>query len=149
MIQIHQKRGKYKNALCGKYIVQNTKKYLGTEQPIYKSQLEYLCMRYLDTNDLILQWSYEPQCIKYFDKASNKVRRYFIDFIAIAKCGNFKKTLWIEVKSEQETKPPKNKKDLKAMSTYLTNSCKWEAASKLAKSKGYEFHILTEAQLKN
>lgn len=148
MIKVHQKRGKYKNAATGAYIPQNPSKYLGTYPLIYKSKLEFLCMRYLDTNNLILNWSYEPSCIRYLDKASGKVRRYFIDFVAVARAGNFKKTLWIEVKSEQETKPPKNKKDLKAMATFLTNTCKWEAAQQLAKSKGYEFHILTEAQLK-
>ena len=142
------KRGKYSNAKVGVYRPLNPQKYLGSQLPIYKSELERLCMRYLDSNDLIVSWSYEPQAIKYFDKAHNKVRHYYIDFIAVAKCGNFKKTIWIEVKPESETKPPRNKKDFKAATTYLVNTCKWEAAQQLAKSKGYEFHILTEAQLK-
>lgn len=142
------RRGKYSNAKVGVYHPQNPHKYLGAQLPIFKSELERLCMRYLDTNDLIIQWSYEPQSIKYYDKAHNKVRHYYIDFVAVAKVGSFRKTVWIEVKPECETKPPKNKKDYKALTTFLTNTCKWEAASALAKSKGYEFHILTEAQLK-
>ena len=115
--------------------------------PEYKSQLEYLCMRFLDSSDTVLAWSYEPMAIKYFDRVHNKVRRYYIDFTAILKVGNFKKTVWIEVKSEVETKPPKNKNNAKDQATWLTNCCKWESAQALAKAKGYEFHILTEAQL--
>lgn len=127
--------------------MQNPKKYLGSCVPEYKSQLEYLCMRYLDSNENVLAWSYEPMAIKYFDKVRNKVRRYYIDFTAVVKAGPVKKTIWIEVKSEVETKPPKNSKNLKDQITWVTNCCKWQSAKALAKSKGYEFHILTEAQL--
>ena len=105
-------------------------------------------MAYLDKNPMIMQWGYEPANVKYFDKSSGKVRRYYIDFIAIANVGHAKKTIWIEVKTREETLPPKNKKNLKAMSTYLTNTCKWEAAKLMAASKGYQFAILTEEQLK-
>lgn len=149
MIQVNiGKRGKYSNAHTGRYIPLNTKKYLGAQLPIYKSELERLCMAYLDKNSQIVSWGYESSAVKYFDKASNKVRRYYIDFIAVAKVGNIKKTFWIEIKSKEETLPPKNKKNLQAMSTFLTNTCKWDAARKLAASKGYTFVILTEEQLK-
>ena len=149
MIQVHQgKRGKYNNAKTGKYIPLNPSKYIGAELPVFKSDLERLCMIYLDKNPSIVQWGYEGSAIKYFDKVTNRVRRYYIDFIAIAKVGNMKKTIWIEVKTKEETLPPTNKKNLQAMSTFLTNTCKWEAAKLLAASKGYQFAILTEEQLK-
>ena len=142
------KRGKYNNAKTGIFKPLNPNKYNGQVPIVFKSQLEYLAMRYLDSNPSIMSWSYESQSIKYFDKIRNKVRRYFIDFVAIAKIGNVKKTIWLEIKSKDETKPPKNKKNTDALSTYVTNMCKWESASKLAKSKGYQFQILTEEQLK-
>ena len=149
MIQVNiGKRGKYSNAHTGRYIPLNAKKYLGAQLPIYKSELERLCMAYLDKNSQIIQWSYEPQSLRYLDKASGKVRRYYIDFVAIAQVGSLRKTIWIEVKTKQETLPPKNKKDLKSMATYLTNQCKWQSARALAQSKGYQFVILTEEQLK-
>jgi len=129
LVQINSKRrGKYSNAKCGVYHPLNPKKYLGSQLPIFKSNLEYLCMRYLDSNDSILSWSYEPQSIKYFDKVKNKVRRYYIDFICVAKAGNFKKTIWLEIKPLSETHAPKRKTDAKAMATWITNTCKWQAA---------------------
>ena len=114
---------------------------------IFKSGLEKRMMQYLDKNENVIAWSYEPQCIKYFDKGQQKVRRYFIDFTCVIKQGMLQKTVWLEIKPESETHPPKNKKNIQAMMTWITNSCKWQAAQQLAKQKGYEFHVITEKQL--
>lgn len=149
MIKVNPgKRGKYSNAHVGRYIPLNTKKYVGAQLPIYKSELERLCMAYLDKNPQIVSWGYESQYIKYYDSASGKVRRYYIDFVAVAKVGNLQQKIWIEIKTKEETVAPKNKKNYKAVATFMTNQCKWEAARKLATSKGYKFVILTEEQLK-
>ena len=48
------KRGKYKNSKTGRFFMKNPQKFLGNEIPIYKSQLEWLCMRYLDENPLVV-----------------------------------------------------------------------------------------------
>lgn len=141
------KRGKYSNAKVGRYFPLNIDKYEGKDYPIFKSSLEHKMMLYLDKNESIVKWSYEPMSIKYFDKIKNKVRRYYIDFTAIVKTGNILKRIWLEVKPDCETKKPKNPNNIKANVTYITNCCKWDAAQKLAKSKGYEFHIITEKQL--
>lgn len=143
----NKKRGKYSNAKTGKYIPLNPQKYMGSELPVFKSSLEQRMMMYLDKNTNILQWSYEPTSIKYFDKSRNKVRRYYIDFTAVVKAGLVTKKVWLEIKPECETIKPKNPNNIKANLTYLTNCCKWEAAEKLAKSRGFEFHLITEKQL--
>lgn len=147
MIYAHKNRGKYTNAEVGIYLPLNPTKYCGIRPIQYKSRLERLAMLYLDKSPNIVQWSYEPKAIKYFDKTTNKVRRYYVDFTAVVKVGLLQKTVWIEVKCEAEANPPKNKKNIKAYMTWLNNCCKWKAAKILAKSKGCEFHILTEKQL--
>jgi inorganic pyrophosphatase len=63
------------------------------------------------------------------------------------------KTFLIEVKSKKETialvksarKKPENYR--KELQTWIRNNCKWEAASRVAKTRGWEFKILTEEQL--
>ena len=70
-----QNRGKYSHAKTGTFIPSAPQKYIGKEAPVYKSQLEFLMMRYLDTNPNIVYWNYEPTSIKYFDTVKNKIRR--------------------------------------------------------------------------
>lgn len=144
------KRGKYKSAKTGTFFMKNPSKFTGNEAPVFKSRLEYLCMKYLDENPAIVQWGYETNYIKYLDKSSNppKVRRYFIDFVAKIKIGQLYKTVWIEIKTQKEVDKPKPRAKLQEQLTWLKNQCKWQAAAQLAKSKGYEFKIITEAQLK-
>lgn len=150
MIQVHSgKRGKYNNAATGTFIPQHPEKYIGKSAPVYKSGLEFRCMRYLDSNPYVVQWSYEPQYIQYLDKSCRppRQRRYFIDFKAVIKTGGICKTVLLEVKPLSETVMPKNPKNMNAMLLWIKNSCKWDAARQYAKSKGCEFHVITEAQL--
>ena len=106
-------------------------------------------MQYLDKSPYIVSWAYEPRSIKYLDKSScpPRVRRYFIDFTAVVKAGPVLKTVWLEVKPYCESCPPKPTAKPEAKLLWLKNSCKWSAASEIAKSRGYEFHVITEKQL--
>lgn len=147
MIQIHKKRGKYQNAKSGHYFPMNPSKYKGQYPLQFKSSLEKLMMQYLDRTPSIVQWSYEPQSIKYFDPVHQKLRRYYIDFRAIVKQGILLKTIWIEIKPLCECKKPTARANQLTQETWLINQAKWQAADKLAKSKNFEFHVINESQL--
>lgn len=146
--------GKY-HAIVGTFIPLYPDKFIGTNNPRFKSKLEYNMMRYLDKSPAVIKWKYEPFGIKYKDLSSNKIRTYYIDFVATLQINSSTvKKVWIEVKSLRDTLKPtysKNKKmsNLKLEETqWIKNQCKWETAKKLAKMHGYEFIIITEDQLK-
>lgn len=143
------RRGKYNNAAIGEFLPQHPEKYIGKERPQYKSKLELQFMMFVDRNPNVVSWGYEGTTIKYYDKARGKVRRYFIDFTIVVKAGPVHKTIWVEIKPDSETHPPKGKSrnDSNAQMTWMTNQSKWEAAKALAKSKGYEFHVITEKHM--
>lgn len=144
------RRGKYGNAHTGTFFPTHPEKYTGEKPIVYKSGLELAFMKYADRNPMILQWGYENATpIKYLDHSTSpsKVRRYYVDFVCRVNVGGRVKTVWIEIKSSQETRKPKKGQSPKTITTWIKNTCKWQAARMLAESKGYEFKILTEKEL--
>ena len=79
---------------------------------------------------------------------------YHMDFFVYYKTsdGNTRKLL-IEVKPYNQTIPPKKRGRkkletfLNEQKTYQINQDKWKAAKQYAKSKGWEFVIMTEYEL--
>lgn len=143
------RRGKYSNAHHGKFIPKHPEKFLGTETPEYKSELERSFMRYADGNPAIVQWGYESRVVKYLDQSCSpaKVRRYYVDFVCRVRVGSAVKTVWVEIKPYCETVKPKSTASPKTIRTWIKNTCKWQSARMLAKSKNAEFKILTEHEL--
>ena len=142
---------KYHNTV-GTYHVSNKEKYVGQYEPEYKSKLEAKMMYYLDHNPGVLKWTYESFPIKYVDESSNgKIRNYYIDFVAVVKGEKGPQTVWIEVKSEAETKMPgpKARKNPETMKVWIKNQCKWKAARQLAESRGHKFVVISERELNN
>lgn len=143
---------KYNNR-SGIYHVKNREKYLGKQDPKFKSKLEARMMFYLDHNQSVISWKYEPFPIKYVDKSSNnKIRNYYIDFVATVLGENNKpQTVWIEVKSSNEIRKPRFKKqninERVSALIWLKNQSKWDAATKLASKYGIKFVIISEKEL--
>jgi len=147
---------KYNNKV-GIYYVSHPEKTGGVRAFQFKSRLEKAMMCYCDANDKVLRWVYEPNTpIRYedfsqFDVKRNKYgkpRKYYVDFIlTIITPNKLLKTVWVEIKSLRETQQPGiNASDMDKQ-TWIKNNCKWDAARKMCKSIGAEFHIITEREL--
>lgn len=149
-----QKSGKY-SCLRGEYKPINKEKYIGDPNPKFRSKLEYRLMIFCDHSPLVINWSYEKIIIPYIDKTRNNTKHnYYMDFKIKMKSKNGTKTLLVEVKSEKETKKPKESQRkkrstyVKEMETWIRNQCKWDSAERSCKKRGWQFKILTENQLK-
>ena len=126
-------------------------------QIVYRSNWENVVMKYFDQNPQIVKWSSEEVIVPYFDKGSNKNRRYFPDFIIkVKQSDGTLKTIMIEVKPYGQTIPPAVPKRstrktqqrlLEETQTYATNTSKWEAAKEFCRLRGWQFMILTEREI--
>jgi len=145
-----RKRAKYKQ---GKYEPIHPDKYKGKVPIFLRSSWEFKLAHYLDHAPSIIEWASESVAVRYFDPVKNRQRNYFIDFTILVKDknGNLNK-YYCEVKPYKETqKPVKGKKRqatfIKECCTFATNTSKWVAAKKYAKTRGAKFIILTEHEL--
>ena len=129
-------------------------KYIGDPtQIVYRSGWEKRVMQMLDENTTVLKWSSEEVIIPYISPIDNKRHRYFVDFYVEARApnGSIKKML-LEVKPAAQTQPPKSpkrktKRYISEVMTYGVNEAKWKAAKEYCLDKGWEFRIITEAEL--
>lgn len=138
----------------GRFHPQNPEKYKGDYRNIiYRSSWELKFMRYCDRKENIIEWGSEEFFIPYLDPTTNKVRRYFPDFIMKVKETSGKtKTYVIEIKPKKQTKPPipgkkKTKTLINETLTYEKNKAKWRAAKEWCDDRLLEFMIITEDQL--
>jgi len=146
------REGKYHQ---GRFHPRNPDKYKGDSRNIvYRSSWELKFMRYCDRKENILEWGSEEFFIPYFDPTTNKVRRYFPDFIVKIKesSGVIKKYL-VEVKPKRQTLEPKQSKGkrkktyINEVLTYSKNVAKWKAAKEWCDDRRIEFKIITEDEL--
>ena len=144
--------GKYNQ---GYFRPQNPQKYLGDPNNIvYRSGWELKFMRWCDRNENILEYGSEEFFIPYFDPTTNRVRRYFPDFIIKVReqSGEIKKYV-IEIKPKKQTMPPvqtsrkRNKTFINEVKTYAVNEAKWRAAKEWCEDRMLEFRIITESEL--
>jgi len=138
----------------GKFKPINPAKYKGdSTNIIYRSMWEFRVMRYFDSNQNVIQWSSEEIAIPYKSPIDGKWHRYFPDFVIKVKDKNNNiKVFVVEVKPENQTKPPKvktkiTKKYITEVATWGINSSKFKAADEYCKDRGWSFQILTERTL--
>jgi hypothetical protein len=148
----------------GKFIPKNPTKYKGKLPIIFRSSWELAFMRMCDLTAGIESWGSESIVVEYIDNtvpAAPKRRRYFVDFNMTVKTtsGKLMKYL-VEIKPHVQTIPPLAPKPVNgiinerarasyalALQTYQRNMLKWTAAKIAAKSKGFQFMVLTEKNL--
>lgn len=137
----------------GRFSPINPQKYKGDPTNIiFRSSYELKVMKYLDTTPEVIEWSSEEVVVPYISPKDGKRHRYFPDFLVKIKTGDDIKTLLVEVKPAKETREPVKKKRItkqyvSEVVTWAVNSKKWEAATEYAKDRGWEFKILTEAEI--
>lgn len=130
-------------------------KYQGNpNQIVFRSSWERKLMYKLDLTEEVISWASEEVAIPYFDPVTNKMRRYFIDFLVTYRGKNNEiYKLAIEVKPYSQTippQPPKNKNKKAQMrwmmnlKNFEVNRAKWKSAMKWCKENGYKFVILHE-----
>jgi hypothetical protein len=141
------------SSMKGTFNPQNPEKYAGNpENIIYRSSWELRVMSHLDKNKSVIQWSSEELFIEYFDPTTNRVRRYFPDFVVKVKDRDgIEKITMIEVKPEKQTMQPKKPESNKKIRRYMNevavwgkNTAKWKAAEQYCLERGWSFQILTE-----
>lgn len=122
---------------------------------VYRSGWERRVMQSLDENSNVIAWSSEEIVIPYKSPVDNKIHRYFVDFYVEAKAPDGSiKVMLLEVKPAAQTIEPKapgrkTKIYINEVFTYGVNQAKWDAASRYAQSKGWEFKLITEKELFN
>jgi hypothetical protein len=142
-------KGKFKQGL---FKPKNKEKYIGKEDPVYRSGWELKFFRWADDNPNVVEWASEAIVIPYVSPIDRKVHRYYTDGVVAIKEDNIIKKYIIEIKpSAQTVLPVKGRKRMSTMiyetARYAQNQAKWDAARKYATKHGYDFIILTEKEL--
>lgn len=132
------------------------KKYKGDPTNIvYRSGWEKKVMEYCDTNTNVIAWSSEETIIPYISPIDNRKHRYFVDFyVEVLDNNGVIKTMLLEVKPKNQTQEPqkksrKTKRYINEVVTWGINQAKWKAAQEYCLDRGWEFKIITEAELFN
>ena len=141
-------------AYKGKFKPYNINKYVGNPTNIvYRSLWELKFMRYLDSNENIIEWGSEEIAIPYMSPLDRRIHRYFVDFYVKYKDKNNQiNTMLVEIKPAVQVKEPvkkakATKKYIAELRTYGVNTAKWEAAQRFCAERKWQFKIMTEKEL--
>ena len=128
----------------GTYTVINRAKYVGNGEPRYRSGWELSFMRFLDSNDSVLQWASESVAIPYRHPLTGKMTRYIPDFLMTYRTrDNQMRAELIEIKPKKQS-VIESKMSNRDRAIVAINYAKWAAAQKWCKQQGLTFRVITE-----
>ena len=131
----------------GVYQVINQSKYVGQGSPRYRSGWEHSFMRFLDSNDHILQWASECVRIPYRNPITGKNTTYVPDFLITYRTkNNTVKAELIEIKPKGQSVIAEGQRP-RDRAVVAINYAKWAAAQAWCKRQGLEFRVITEDQM--
>lgn len=138
----------------GRFRPKNPHKYKGNpDNIIWRSTWELRAYKFLDENNMVVEWQSEELAIRYYDPTKGRYRRYFPDAIAkIVNPDGSSRVVMMEIKPEKQTQEPKVKKRktkqyINEVTTWATNKSKWESAREYCKERGWSFMLITEKHL--
>jgi hypothetical protein len=131
----------------GDYTILNREKYAGNGTPRYRSGWELTFMKFIDSNDHILQWASEPLAIPYRHPLTGKMTNYIPDFLITYRTkNNTMKAELIEIKPKKQS-VIESKMSSKDRAIVAINYSKWAAAQKWCNQHGLTFRVITENDL--
>jgi hypothetical protein len=131
----------------GNYVIINREKYAGNGTPRYRSGWELTFMKFLDSNDHILQWASEPIAIPYRHPLTGKMTNYIPDFLITYRTkNNTMKAELIEIKPKKQS-VIESKMNSKDRAIVAINYAKWHQATLWARNNGLTFRVITENDL--
>jgi hypothetical protein len=132
----------------GNYKIKNPEKYIGVNEPRYRSSWERIFMQFCDNNPNIKQWASESIKIPYRDPLTGKNTVYVPDFFIVYEDKNMKKHAeLIEIKPANQMIKERVGKNPYNQAQYVKNMAKWEAAGKWCNQQGIKFRILNESDI--
>lgn len=131
----------------GTYTVVNRAKYVGNGDPRYRSGWELSFMRFLDSNDSVLQWASEAVRIPYRHPLTGKQTIYVPDFLITYRTRNNQmRAELIEIKPKKQS-VVESKMSSRDRAVVAINYAKWASAQKWCKQQGLMFRVLTEQDM--
>ena len=125
----------------------NPAKYVGRNNPKYRSGWEHAFMRFCDTNDNILQWASEAVQIPYRHPLTGKQTIYVPDFLITYRTrNNTMRAELIEIKPKKQS-VVESKMSSRDRAVVAINYAKWDAAQKWCQRQGLMFRVITEDQM--
>lgn len=136
------------NYAKGKFTPKNPDKYIGKNQPRYRSSWELVFMNFCDNNKNIIKWASESIHVPYRNPLTGKQTIYVPDFFVLYedKFGN-KKAEVIEIKPKKQSLIESKVTSARDKAAVVLNHAKWKAANEFCKRSGLVFRVITEDQI--